>query len=114
MPSEMDEQLFRRYSELKRQIAALDDELRTLQPRILVQLKPLQNARLNTAFGQFTVLRKANWTYSEAVSRLEEQVKARQKQEKADGTAKADYTEYVQFKALATAAPRSFGATASP
>lgn len=96
----MNEELFRRYAELKRQIAVLDEELRGLQPMITEELKQLRDARLKTSVGIFTILRKANWTYSEVVQRLEEQLKSRQKVEKDDGTATAEYTEYVQFKAM--------------
>jgi hypothetical protein len=94
----MTEQLFRRYADLKRQIALLDDELKTLQPKIMGELKPLRDARLRTSFGIFSVLRHANWNYSEVVEQLEEQLKARQMEEKANGAAKVEYKEYVQYK----------------
>jgi hypothetical protein len=113
VPIEMDEQLFRRYSELKQQIAGLDEELRALQPGIMEQLKPLQDARLNTSFGAFSILRKSNWTYSEAVLRIEEQVKARQRREKTDGIAKVEYTEYEQFKPAATPGVKNPGLNTS-
>lgn len=95
----MDEELFRKYAELKRQIAGLDEELRGLQPKITEELKHLRDTRLKTSFGEFDIKRKANWTYSVVVQRLEEQLKSQQQVEKDNGTATAKYTEFVWFKA---------------
>ena len=102
------EALYRRYAELKRDIARLEEELKGLQPRIIEELKPRRDARLMTSFGEFTVHRKANWTYSEAVLGLAEQLKSRQDAEKQNGAATVRYTEYVRFKSPAVAAKSQF------
>ncbi len=99
----MNEQLFARYAQLKRQAAELEDEMEKLKPQLAEELKTLPDSRLKTGFGTFSMQRKAKWKYSELTQQIEDDLKTRQKQEQQDGIATAEYSEYLLFKAANTA-----------
>ena len=91
----MNDEIFARYAQLKRQITLLEDQMKELQPQVTEELKKLPDAKLKTPFGMFNIMRRAKWSYSEAVQQIEDQLKSQQKAEQESGTAKAEYTEYV-------------------
>jgi len=93
--------MFLRYAQLKRQMAELEDELRELQPQIAEAVKKQPDAKLKTDYGLFSIQRRAKWTYSEVVQQIEEQLKVKQQAEQKDGTAQAEYAEFVMFKSAA-------------
>ena len=100
----MNEELFARYAQLKRQMAELEDEMEELKPQLADELKALPESKVKTAFGMFSIQRRAKWTYSEVTQQLEGELKTRQKQEQQDGIATAEFSEYMLFKAANSAA----------
>ena len=99
----MNDALFCRYAELKKQMTALEREIESLQPQVYEELKQLPDPKLKTQYGSFSITRRATWTYSEEIQRIDEDLKAKRKGEQENGTAKAEYTESVTFRAAAAA-----------
>ncbi len=99
----MNQEVFSRYAQIKKQIAELEDQLDELKPEITVELKILPDSVAKLPFGVFNLQRRAKWTYSDVVGQLDQQLKARQKEEQEDGIASAEYTEFIQFKGAAAA-----------
>lgn len=52
----------------------------------------------DTEFGKATVARRSYYTYSDAVTKLEEEVKLKKVEEVEKGVAEESVTEYILFK----------------
>ena len=91
----------RRYVEVKELIRALEAELQELQPALFDALTEEPEQRCSFAGYEFTVQSRRTWTYSEAIRRDEEELKARKRYEERAGIAEpAKVTGYVLMKAL--------------
>jgi VCBS repeat-containing protein len=100
----MNQEIFARYADIKKQIAELEDQLEELKPEVTAELKELPNNSAKLPFGVFNLQKRAKWTYSETIQQLDQQLKAGKKEEEQNGIATAEYTEYVMFKGAAAAA----------
>ncbi len=100
----MNQELFARYAQIKKQIVELEDQLEEIKPEVTAELKALPDSTVKLPFGVFNLQRRAKWTYSQVVGQIEQQLKTQQKEEQKDGTATAEYTEYISFKGAASAA----------
>lgn len=81
----MNQEIFARYADIKKQIAELEDQLEELKPEVTAELKDLPNTTAKLPFGIFNLQKRAKWTYSEIAQQLERELKSRKKEEEKDG-----------------------------
>ena len=92
--------LYKKYASLNEKLVALEEEKQSLRAEILAELKKSGIDKDETAYGTFSVMRMPRWTYSEAVTKLEEKLKITQIKEQQKGLAKAKYTEGIRYTAV--------------
>lgn len=81
------------YAELKIQEKAISEQLEELKPEIKKYMLDEGVDKVPTSMGNFILSERTTWQYSKAVEIL-------QKEEKANGTAKAVKAVTLMFKAL--------------
>lgn len=97
-------QILLRYAELKIQASKLEEEMEMLKAQCLEEIKALRGdtdspIELSELPGyKFSTMKRKTWTYSEYVKDAEKVLKARKKDEEADGTASFVETETLIFK----------------
>lgn len=95
-----DPQPLERFLELKAEIKRLEEELAALQPLILAALYDEPEQRTTFHGFELTIGTRRTWVYSEAVEKLEDELKALKKHEEQTGLAEVSrYTSYVITKA---------------
>jgi len=87
----IDKELLEKYSNLKTSQKAIEIELKEISPIIMGMMEGEGVDKLESDFGTFTIANKTTYTYSEKVTKLQEE-------EKANGTAKIKMSPYVLFK----------------
>jgi hypothetical protein len=95
-----DQQPLERFLALKAEIKRLEEELAELQPLILSALYDEPEQRTTFRGVELSVGMRRTWAYSEAVEKLEDELKALKKHEERAGIAAVSrYTSYVITKA---------------
>jgi len=93
----MNKELFSRYAEIKQKVKELEEEIATIGPTILSEIQEAGVDKVETDDGSFIVECRKDWTYSEAVSALDSQLKELKKKEMADGTAMWKEKNFIKF-----------------
>jgi hypothetical protein len=94
----MNKENLNRYAELKAQIKALEAEVDDLKPGILAEMKASEADKVDHDAGTFTVSRRKSWTFTPKVESIRESLKTAEADEKADGSATFEETEFLLFK----------------
>lgn len=96
----MDNTLYKKYAVLKDQIKSLEEEVKSLQPELLADLKvkteEMVDKNLKFEFATFSLMERKNWTYSSEVEDREKQLKEVKKTEEENGIAKVIVTESIR------------------
>lgn len=94
----MNKSLFSAYASIKKQIKALEEQAKELQPQLMAEFEEANTDTIESDDGLFTVNAKKTWIFTEQVAELEKQVKEKQAEEKATGLATFDESKYLVFK----------------
>ena len=94
----MNKSLFVQYAELDSSIKALEEEKNALKPQVIEEIKKSGAEKIESDFGNFTIVSKNTYSYSSKVNEAETKLKTLKKKEEADGTAKAKVTEFLYFR----------------
>lgn len=94
----MNREAFIEYAELKMEIAELEAKCDALKPELLEQIP--SDSKIDMEYGTFTLSSRKVWRYSDETTELEEEVKAKKKQEEQLGIAEAIAgSSFIVFKA---------------
>lgn len=85
----MSDNIFESYAIRKNEIERLEKELSELKDMIIGYMKEKDLAVHETPWGKFNLQGRASWTYSSAIEKAQEEVKALKKQEEENGIAKS-------------------------
>lgn len=94
----MTKENFALYAQLKKQEKAVEEELKRLQPLLIAEMEEAKADKVDSEQGTFTLSAKKKWSYSEAVDRIEANLKEVKKTEQATGTAKYEESKYLVFR----------------
>lgn len=90
--------LFTEYEELKREIAELEARCDIIKPELLDSIP--DDTKLDTGTGIFTTSSRKNWRYSDETTAMEDDLKAKKKEEEQLGIAVAEEgAKFIVFKA---------------
>jgi|SRR3990167_3793524 len=92
--------LYKKYANLNQKLLALEEEKQSLCAEILAEMKKNDTEKDSTSYGTFSVMRISRWTYTEAVTKLEEKVAIAKIKEQQKGIAKAKITENLRYTAV--------------
>ena len=92
--------LYKKYASLNEKLLALEEEKQSLRAEILAELKRSGIDKDETAYGTFSVIKTARWTYTKVVKMLEEKLKIKKIKEEQSGKAKATFTEGIRYTAI--------------
>lgn len=92
----MQVELLKRYSQIRRDRKALEDEEEMLKEKIMGEMK---DKSMETIYGKFTIAEKQNYKYSDKIKALEDKVKIAKINEQETGKAKLRITKYLTYKA---------------
>lgn len=84
----MIESQYKKYIDLKGQIAVLEEELKGIGEELKQDILDNGSETVETQYGSFYITRRKKWQYSEAVAVLEDSLKKTKKDEEVEGTAK--------------------------
>lgn len=76
----------------------LEVKEKALKDALLLELKKANKESDESEVGKVTIARRSYYTYSEMVTKLEEEVKIKKVEEVEKGIAKEEVTEYLLFK----------------
>lgn len=93
----MDTKKLAEFLKVEAELKEIEERHRKLRLSILSDLKASKMESADTAYGTFTVARRAMWKYSKAIDKLMEKVKVAKVKEEQRGTAKKEETEYLRF-----------------
>lgn len=94
----MNKEVLKEYAELKVQEKQIKLRIDELNPLIKADLVAQGLDKLPTNLGNFNIKRAKKWTYSEAVKKMEENLKLLKTEEEADGTATFVEVEQLEFR----------------
>lgn len=87
---------FNKYAKLKRQMLALEEQLKALQPELLTVLSA--SGPVTAKGSQFCLKKRKRWIYPERVLKLTEKLKVAKQQAELAGTATHTETTYIECK----------------
>lgn len=73
----MNKELLKEYADLKEIEKATAARLEELKPNIIEEMRKVDVDKVETGWGSFTLGETSRWTYSDAVTDLQEEEKAR-------------------------------------
>jgi hypothetical protein len=85
----MSDNIFELYATKKASVEILEKELAELKDLIIGYMKEKDLAVHETPWGRFNLQGRASWTYSPAIEKAQEEVKALKKAEEESGIAKS-------------------------
>jgi hypothetical protein len=88
----MNKKILAEYAKLKGVVAEAESRLEEIKPQIIEEMRQVDIDKVETDNGDFTIVPRSTWEYSQAVDDLKER-------EKANGTAKQKTTTTLMFKA---------------
>lgn len=94
----MNENLLKKYAEIKRSKKELEEEEKLLKEQIEGAMEYEGKDREETAYGTFTLAHRTYWTYTDKVKDLEEKVKIKKVEEEEKGIAQPKEKAYLVFK----------------
>lgn len=94
----MQNTLLEQYAELELVYKNLERDRAALREKIVAELIDSKMEKVESDFGLFTVARKATWSYSPAVSNIEDRLKLAKVKEQQKGLATANETTYLVYK----------------
>jgi hypothetical protein len=97
----MTKELFKRYSEIKNQIKALETEADEINEKVTTEMEADQVDKVESDFGSFYFTVRKTWKYSPKVDEMTEELKAQKKAEETDGTAVPTESKSLTFKSKA-------------
>ena len=89
--------LYSAFIKLNDKIKSLEEERDMLRASIVDDMRKEKVTKKETDWGIFTRAIRANWSYTQAVSKLKEKVKLAEVREQNTGKAKKTETEYLRF-----------------
>jgi len=96
----MQTELLKQYAALETEFRILEEKKAVLRMSILEDLKKNQRDKVESEYGKFTVAHKITWTYTPAVTQLDERLKIARFKEQEKGLAKATQSDYLLFKGI--------------
>lgn len=90
---------YEKYSELKSQIAELEEQARLLGEEILEKMQKQDIQKYKTSFGTFSIGHRRQWDYPDYVRELTEELKLTTLKAKRNGDAKASKVPFLAFRA---------------
>lgn len=88
---------FDRYAELKIESKKIDAELEELKDKIIADMRDAEADKVDHLLGTFNRSIHTRYTFSDSLEAERQRVKDREKNEKADGTAKVEETPKLIF-----------------
>lgn len=73
---------YRKYAELKKQIATLSEEAKRLENEIFLEVSQIDGCKLETDFATFSLMYRPKWQYSDELVGKEQMTKLKIKQMK--------------------------------
>lgn len=99
----MDKTLFKKYADIKNQIAQLQEEADEIAQQVTLEMNNNQLDKVESDFGTFYFTTRKSWKYSEAVDDLAENLKQTKKDEEETGRATFEETKSLSFRAVKVA-----------
>lgn len=93
----MTKENFALYAELKKQEKAIAEELEALRPLLIAEMQEAKCDKVDSDRGSFTLSVHTKYLFSDALEADRLKLKDREKDEKADGTAKVEETPKLIF-----------------
>lgn len=91
---------FEQYAKLKLAEASIKEQLDALKGIIMAELQDVEEDTVTLPeYGNFIVVRRKNWIYSDGVYTLANELKEMKAEEEGRGTAKFEIAETFMFKA---------------
>ncbi len=94
----MQNTLLAQYAEIETEYKALDFARSALRDLIVEEMQKSKLDKVESDFGLFTVARKQSWSYSPAVTKIEDRLKLAKVKEQQKGLAEAKETTYLVYK----------------
>lgn len=91
--------LCKEYADLEAQKKEIEERQKAIKPEITGEMENLGVEQVKSDFGTFYFMTRKKWSYSDAVKSVEETLKNTKKQEEENGTAKAEESKTLAFKA---------------
>ncbi len=92
------EDTLKRYAELKIQQRKVEEEIKSLNPLVREGMESRGLDKQPTSVGDFLILKKKQWKYTEECETLRTALKNRETQEEADGRASFTEKNELQFR----------------
>lgn len=96
---EINKELFAKYAEIKTKIKKLEEEAKMMVPTIMEMVDSTEEGRIEADFGKFSLTTTKTYSYSSAVTKLEDELKIKKKEEIATGEATFTESRSVRFDA---------------
>lgn len=97
-PQEQLEDNIKKYLDLKDKSDTLDVQMENIRKNIEIYMKENSlDAVKAEGFGKFALESKRSWTFSVETQSLEEQLKAKKKEEQQKGTAQSTESKFLKF-----------------
>lgn len=96
----MDKKLLREYAALEIEYKEIEARRSNLRDAIVQRMVKDKLDKVESDFGMFTVGRRASWTYTDAVKKIEDRLKIAKTKEQQKGLAKSSETEYLVYKPI--------------
>lgn len=93
----MNKENFDRYAELKIEAKKIDAELEELKDKIIADMRDAEADKVDHQLGTFNRSVHTKYTFSDALEADRQRIKDREKDEKADGTAKVEESPKLIF-----------------
>lgn len=93
-----DKDLYTQYAMMKNAYKILADRIDELSEIIVEEMKREGSIKKEFDYGKFSLTKRAKWTYSEEVEKLNTSLKETKKKEEDEGIAVKEETEYLNFR----------------
>lgn len=91
--------LFEEYASVDMQIKALELKKDQLRPFLIDQMNDQKMEKVETSLGKFSITNLKKWNYTEKVTELSDELKARKAKEESTGEATFDEVPSLRFTA---------------
>lgn len=95
----MNVEIFKEYADIKIQIKTLEAKAKEIESEVSKNLEESGAEQIESDLGKFYFTSRKKWTYSEKVTEIEGTLKNTKKEEEENGTAKAEESKSLTFRA---------------
>lgn len=93
-----DEQLLTLYAGICDQLKQLEEQKKSIGEEVVKHMKGLKARKIKSSIGTFSFASRVAWKYTDEVKIAEEEVEAVKAEERENGKATSETTQYLRFQ----------------